>query len=316
MKACIIILFLISTLISCRPTRDLSFERMVPASVTFPDVKGKFLILNNSYLPDSIQHQMRFENIIVDTLIIRQLFDGLFSVLNTSPINGLCNADYLEIRTPDSTGYLNRLAPAAVLEICKDYNVDYLISFEYYNFNQEIEESYETYCKLGNILVWRIYDRDGALIDNYESKETINWISHGFTYVDEENRTLFIFDCIREAFWIAGVKYGKRISPYWENVARSLYEIRTKTDSGKIVITKDKKILKVLSTLENKTKAYKACYNIAVLSESEGEINAALTWIERAIGNKHNIYASRYKKTLLDRQKSVEILNKQTGIRN
>ena len=123
-------------------------------------------------------------------------------------------------------------------------------------------------------------------------------------------------DFIREAFRIAGVEYGKRISPYWENVNRSLYEIREKTVSGHISVSKDRNKLQILSGIDNRTKAYKACYNMSVLYESEGDINNAQIWINRAMRKKHNIHARNYNKILQNRQKILEILNKQTGQRN
>ena len=51
---------------------------------------------------------------------------------------------------------------------------------------------------------------------------------------------------------------------------------------------------------------------MSVLYESEGDINNALIWIDRAMRKKQNIYAGKYNKILLNRQKILEILNKQT----
>ena len=226
-------------------------------------------------------------------------------------------AEYLEIRTSDTTGFLKPLSPLAVKDICSDYNVDYLISFEYYCFDHYISGYSDlAFLRLYDYLVWRIYMKDGILVDDYIFTDTLYWNSHGINYWEAKERLKNTSDCIREAFWIAGNEYGKRISPYWEKVNRSLYEIRERTDSGKINVTIDKNRLQVHSLSEKKTKAFKACYNMALISESEGDIDNALTWINKAMRNKHNIYARRYNKTLQGRQKSLERLKKQTEKRN
>ena len=134
MKTTVIILLVVSTFISCGPTRNLSFEVMHPVSLNLPDPDGKYLVLNSSYLPDSIWDPANYisymtseDKTIVDTIIIKNIFDGLYSVLYESPVNGLNNAEYLEIRGSDTTGFMSPLSPIAVSEICRDYNSDYLI---------------------------------------------------------------------------------------------------------------------------------------------------------------------------------------------
>ena len=323
MKTPVIILLALSTFISCRPVRDLSFEVMSPASVNLPDLKAKYLILNSSYLPDNISDPANYisylsseDKIIVDTIIITSIFDGFYSVLEESPVAVLNNAEYLEIRTNDTTGFLSPLSPAAVSEICRDYNSDYLISFEYYSFdfqyNYHYGSSYES-LELKWKLFWRIYSDDGKIIDDHISEGTPYWNNSINVYFDQNNVYSSNLDFIREAFRIAGTGYGKRISPHWENVSRLLYQIREKTDSGYITISMDKNRLQKRSMLENRTKAYRACYNLSVLCESEGDIKNALVWIDRASDKKHNLHARNYNEILLNRQKIIETLNKQTG---
>ena len=322
-------LFFLAGLVSCSPTRIIDFEILDPAKIDLPDSQGSFLVLNSSYLPENISDKSNLmsgltadEQIIVDTAINRQLFDGLFSVLNDSPIKGLRNANYLELRTSDTTGFLNPLSPVAISEICKENNVDFIISFEYYSmfensgyFVNEYNQ-YEVVLELIRKLLWRIYSRDGQLKDSYFSRDSLYWNSIGGNMDIVKSNLSNKLELYREAFWLSGVDYGKRISPSWEPVNRSIYEIKQKSDTGRIIVSVNKDILESFSSSKNKSKAFNACYNLAVISESEGDIENALKWIDQALEIKKTILASGYRKKLELRKNNLEIVDRQTGINN
>ena len=328
-KLILIYLSVLAGLVSCSPTKILSFEILDPAKTDLPDPHGSFLVLNSSYLPENISDRTNLisgltaeEQIIVDTAINRQIFDGLFSILNDSPIEGLRIANYLELRTSDTTGFLKPLSPVAISDICKENNVDFIISFEYYslfeNFAYYVNEyeQYEVVLELMRKLLWRIYSRDGQVKDSYFSKDSLYWNSIGGNLDIVKGSLSNKLEHYREAFWYAGVDYGKRISPSWESVSRSIYDIKQKSDTGRINVSDNKVILESLTTLKNKSKAFYACYNLAVISESEGDIINALKWIDQALDIRKRILASDYRKKLEIRKNNLEMVDKQTGIKN
>jgi len=291
---------------------------MTPAQVQIPEFQKKTLVLNCSYLPEYLTDKSNLitslsfeEQVIIDTIITRYLFDGLFSVISESPYGGLQDAEYFEMRTSDTSGFLFPLSPADISDICTQYEVDCLISFEHYSFDMdnyyypsEDRSYYEEIHELKNNLLWRIYTKDGNILDDYLSKDTLQWCD------------LSELDCIRHSFLNSGISYGKRISPSWETVYSSLYKISAKTDTGFVRTLSDKTILINLSNIPNRTKSFKACYNLAVLCESENDIDEAISWINRAVSLKESTNASRYQKILTDRLKTLIILDKQTGRKN
>jgi hypothetical protein len=308
--------------------RDLSFEMLSPAVVNLPDGNASCLVLNCAYLPGYVVDSANLITLLppgdlkfTDSLIINRIFDGLFVTLGESPFPGLRDAGYLEIRTSDTTGFLRSLSPSTVSAICADHGTDYLISLEYYSYNQDHEYYYtpeEDYYQLFVMhamkLYWRIYSDSGRIIDEHEQRDTIFGEEPDYEYPVSKSIPLNP-DLIADAFWQSGLNYGRRISPFWENVNRSIYELYDKRDSGRVNISQKKSELEILSTSRKKTKAFKACYNLAVLSESNGNIKEALEWINKALRIESNITALKYSAILRDRQKEMLILDRQTGIK-
>ena len=326
MKNCFILISLSVILVSCRPTKNLSFDVLVPAEINLPDKNSDYLVLNSSYLPESVSNAENditylpeAEKVIVDTIITRQIFDGLFSVLDESPLESLRNIEYLEIRSDDTTGFLNPLSPEAVSGICRDNNASFIISFEYYSFKEKSWQSmnsdrqYEVGVELRRNLLWRIYAKEGYEVDVHLSQDTMYWVNYGISLDDTRSEMESNLDRYREAFWLAGNEYGKRISPSWNTSNRYLYQISEKTDTGKKYLTFDKILLQEYCSSGSNYKNFKACYNISVIYESEGDIDNALKYINLALKSKNSSHALRYRDFLLNRKKKIDVLNQQTG---
>lgn len=313
--------------ISCQPTRVISFEILSPAKVSLPAPNSPVLILNCSYLPECVSDSMNTltrvsspEIYQIDSMITKNLFDGLFSILNESPTEGLRNAAYLEMRTEDTTGFLRPLSTETAAQLCKENKVKWLVSLEYYTFNQVYDYFYDfrnelyVYLIHKQGLLWRIYSDSGRVVDEYFSRDTLYSEYESQLIVDYLNikSGLYIeYDLVTDGFYNAGTNYGLRLSPSWLKVYRFLYEMNEKTDSGRKRISEDMDRLKVMSTSGRRTKAYKACYNLAVLCESADDISTALQWIKRAVKLKKTKTAIKYDSFLKKRIKELEILDKQ-----
>ena len=308
--------------------RDLSFDMLYPAKIKLPERDASYLVLNCSYLPGYVVDRPNLISLLppkeekyLDSLITNRLFDGLFSILNESPYPGLRDAEYLEMRTSDTTGFLGYLSPEIISGICRDQNTDFIISFEYYSYNQankyfyfSEDGNYQDLTEQNQKLFWRIYTRDGLPADEYIQMDTL--LRDTPEYDDQNVNSIQLSEnYIADAFREAGIRYGKRISPFWVNVNRIIYDIKMKTDSGYIDISEDKLKLRKLSSSDHKTKAYKACYNLAVLSESAGAVDDAITWIELALEQKNTFIALNYSNILKYRLLELDKLDLQTGMK-
>jgi hypothetical protein len=223
------------------------------------------------------------------------------------------------MRTSDTTGFLRSLSPETVSDICREQNTDFIISLEYYSYNQSagyyylIEEGiYQDLTEEKQKLFWRIYSTEGQVIDEYVQRDTFYVEDLGDDYQSSSGIPLNS-ESIGEVFHDAGIQYARRISPFWENTNRIIYDLYLRTDSGKVNISQDKIRLKSLSFSNRKTKAYKACYNLAVVLELEGEITDAQKWIELALELNNNKMAQQYSTILEDRLKDIDKLDMQTG---
>lgn len=301
--------------VSCAPTRLLNLDIMNPAEFSFPD-SGKIAILNTSYRPmamhrkDNLMSKLNPEkHLIFDSLITKNLFDGLFSVLNISPVTNLMNAEYYEIRASDTINFFNRLSKKSVKDLCEIYNVGYIIALEYYSFNfrkfAPLDDPFSKpdFSFASNQLVWRIYNKEGNILKQFTKFDNSYW--DNYYYPD------LLPDALCEIFYKSGEKFGMSISPYWSTTSRLYYLISEKGED--ISFERDKLIQ--LKSSDKKILAFKACYNLAVLNELEDNLAEAYQWLEEAIIVRQSETVEIYKKTLENRMKSREKLNFQVSFK-
>ncbi len=308
--------------VSCSPTSWLPLDIINPAEFTFPDT-GKIVVLNSAYLPSAIPDRNNLlpklpvnEQLIFDTLITANVFNGFFSVIDGSPNEELQKASYKEIRVNDTTNFLNPISASGVEYLCDSYDASFIISLEYYGFNIKREKTvyFEYYDEsagwLSSLeaprhLVWRIYQKDGAILDQFVDADTLYW----YEDIDSNGTIPELPDAIREAFFLAGEQYARRISPYWTEVSRKYYLISR--DGDDISLDREKLIL---FKSGNKTNlSFKACFNLAVLSESEDKLQEAIIWLDEASKIKQSEVTVFYRVKLQERMESREIIDYQSG---
>ena len=310
-----IVISLIAALISCSPSRWLQLDTLNPAEFSFPDT-GAIVILNAAYLPSAVNVNHNImgslpekEQFIFDTLVLSNLFDGFFSVLNESPNKNMRDAAYYELRRNDTADFLRAFDTVDIWEICADLDADFLITLEYYGMDNELShyfyDEWETYLLVDNIVLFRIYNKEGAVLNEYAMADSLFWSQVGLDKAIPE-----LPDAARELFFNSGEKYGSWISPYWSGISRRYFMI---TEKGK-EISLDKEHLYKLSAGDKRRKAYKACYNLAVLFESEDELAEALKWATSAYNLIHSDQARVYVKQLRRRIRSRQLIDNQSGL--
>ncbi len=153
---------------------------------------------------------------------------------------------------------------------------------------------------------WRIYyPKEKQIVEEYRFSDFMNFNGKGFT---PEQATFALpnkRDCIKNTGHKAGATYGFRISPQWIYTTRYFYTRGSKAmklagkrirqiDDWKGAIETWKK-----ETLNAKRKvARNACFNMAVASEHEGNLEVALEWANKAYNIGQKSVAGQYINTL------------------
>jgi hypothetical protein len=198
-----------------------------------------------------------------------------------------------------------------VAEICKINNLEYLIALEYYGFNLNDTSFFSDDClwtrslQVSRLLIWRIYRQDGELMDQKVDADTLFWVSN----ICSDVRIPEITDAVREVFFLAGEKYAKRISPYWTSLSRSYFLVI----HGGNDISLDRDHLMLLKSGKKSMRAFKACYNLAVLSESEDKLQEAIMFLGEAKAIKKSDSVDYYIEKLQRRLDSRKALDLQSG---
>jgi len=316
-----IFISLLLLFVSCSPLKKIGIEILIPSDFIFDTDIHKVAILNNSVYPVADSLSSGFpeplsdkELYIIDTIVIRKIFDGLFSILNESPLIFLQEAEYIELRNTKQSDLPEPLSGLSVIDFCNNTESDAFISFEYYDFSVNYYNDYayipeiHAYVEFIRRCLWRIYKKDGNIIDEYFLNDTVYWSAAGYSRYEAEEGLPAMTDAIRSAFFYAGEKYARRISPFWQKESRVYYNLKTKGSDRSF----KKNYLKELITGKNDVLAYKACVNLALLSEKEDDLQSAMKWLEMADQKKSSKKLIRdYKKIIRERLINKEKIDKQ-----
>ncbi len=319
----IFILFILAAFVSsCIPGRYIEIESLQPAESGLSGDAQDILVLNGSYLPGtdtSKTNQLNYlkerEQFIIDTIIINRIFNGLFFVFDQSPNPVLNSTKYVELRVDDTTAFLKPYDLSYINELCDTYGTDHVISFEYYSFNLDKFISYytdyeaEKALMMRRKLLWRLYEKDVGLQDEFLMNDTLYWTSQGYDLRSADIGLPEYMDVIKESFWYAGYDYAKRYSPYWESEVRSYFSLYNKRGND-ISLEKDELLELFREAGDNKT--FRVAYNLALVSEMEDDLDAAIKYIEIALSIKPaSEYALYYKRKLEKKQSVYEEIEQQ-----
>ena len=294
---------------SCIPTKNISFESLQPAGFSFPHTGDSILILNNSYYPrvdtssvNKLSGLDSIQSFMVDTLIVKSIFDGLFSVLDHSKNYDLHKTIYHELRTYSVDNYQQPLDLESIDLLCENFKTNMIISLEYYGFNYKHKFFNDGFVstpvvEVNRALLWRIYMKEMGMLLEYPDREILYWdlyIGKEFHMPDTMNSNQEIV--LKECFWLGGQKFGNYISPGWQKIDRTYFPFLYK---GKEIALEADELLRFISVSGSKKKKYKAWYNLAVLYEQKGEPENALKAINSALFLfPKSPNASEYKKEL------------------
>ena len=318
----ILFLFLAITIHSCK-TNSFSTTFLVPGDISIPQHIKTVGILNRS-LPDKSGMLMNIleglisgESILADRESSMNAIRGAANTLNNNP---RFKAVLLEGEDYRGTGTKQFPAPLdwnSVDQLCKKYNVDAIVSLETYDSDIFLakdtkehtdkkdgrEVRYTEFFARLNIKVtsgWRFYDNvKKQLIDQQVFVDEKGFSGSGL----KPEEALSKLPPKRQALNDAGIYSGQmlafRISPKWLSTSRYYYTKARKEETFKeakrYVRSKQwdvaaQKWLPLTNSSDDKI-AGRACHNMAVAEEMNGNLKEAIKWANLAY-TKHNIKRS------------------------
>ncbi len=219
------------------------------------------------------------------------------------------------------------LSPDRVSQICSDYNTDAVMVLErfstktmadyssekYMDASTGINYSYYASLDLKYDAFFRIY-KPGikTLVKEIELIDTINWESAD----NSQERMLRKMPSIKQALINAGIKVAldvdEKISPSWTREKRGYFIFNAKDDPGQKYMNENNyeeagKYWDELAKSNDKKIRSKAEYNLALISELNGDLDGAIDWGVKSFYSFYRYQTEVYIKKLQVRKKNLQI---------
>lgn len=342
MKNIIAAALIISSLCSCSSTNLVHISVLEPAAVTLPkDVKSA-AILNRSLAGkenkglDVMDKVFTLEGANLDKEGGKASIEGLSNEL-------MRNNRFVEIKPVLNSGlgttgtgqFSSPLSWDVVTKICKDNNVDILFALEIFDTDSKVSyaanqvslktpvgsiPAVEHQATMQTIVKtsWRIYDPVTKLIiDEYPISTSLNFYGKGINPVIAAAAIIDRKEAVKQVGTRVGQIYALRVIPTWFRVTRDYYVkgtenfdmARRKANTGN---WDEAGALWQKETNNPSPKvAGRACYNMAIINEINGDLDKAIQWAQKSYENYNNKLALRYVNILKDRRVSNDILKEQ-----
>jgi len=326
---------------SCK-TQELFINIVEPAPVTMPPYIKKVGIINRS-LPaeetkklDAIDKALSLEGANLDreggVEAIKGLADELLANDRFTSVRQITSVDF---RTTGLGVFPVPLSWEIVEKVCRENGTDALFALELFDTDTKIDLAARegaistplgklpalaqkadiiTLVKAG----WRIYDPAGrSLLDEFQMNREVVFSARGINPVAAAAGIIDRKDAVKDAGFKTGQAYALRLLPHEFRVVRDYYVkgtnnfkiARRKAQTGNWNEAGD---LWNNETGNSKGKiAGRACYNMAIINEINGNLDQAITWAQKAYEDYKTRLALRYVRILEDRKISRNILEEQ-----
>ena len=342
MKIGIAILLAVVLCSSCRTTNLVYLSVLEPAPVSVPPDIKRIVVVNRS--------EASGQNKIIDAIdkVMTMEGPGLDAAGAEASITGLTdelwkNNRFTDIR-PAKEMAVNKSAPGffpaplswnEVEKICADNNADAVFALELFDTDTKInyaaipvslktplgnvpglehQANMQTMVKTG----WRIYDPRGrTILDEYSSGKSLNYSSKGINPVEAAGGLINRKEAVKEAGNQNGHAYAQRLIPYWIRVYRDYYikgtdNFATGTRMARTGNWKGAEEMWLKETNNSNARiAGRACYNMAIISEINGDLNKAIAWAQKSYENYNNRLALTYVNILKNRRVNDDVLKDQ-----
>ena len=338
--SCCTLFFVIS---SCTSTKQLTISTIEPSPVDFSNQIRKIGIINNSKFSATETYSTRLEQLIV--MEERWLSEKGAEAALTGLFDELAQDERFDtVRILDNlkdqqTGFgakpsLHTWKKIAL--ICQENGVDAIFSLASHDSETQFslkktkinqrdmmrnrtkvsgqEITLETLIENG----WRIYDpKQRILVDEFTSNEQITASAKGLSPVDALQAIDKRRETLIEQSKSSGNTYGQRMQPQKLDVQRDYYVTGTRNfvlaedeiqngAYGQAIALWEEEIANPKARISGR-----ACYNLAVMNEFNGDLNAALDWAIKSYGLYKEDLTLDYITTLERRQAQTDVLKVQ-----
>ena len=338
----VILITIISTfLASCSSTNYLKLTVIEPAPVTIPQAIKTIGIIDRSLPSDKNDKLDKLEKILtaegknLDKDGAKQAINGLYNELAKN--EGFTEVKILEnvdLRNPTTGNFPNTIDWKTISSICSKNKVDAIFALSFYDTDTKIDyqavpveitgplnvkiPGIEHHATVTTIIKtgWRIYDPiNKQIIDEFPRSETIVTKGVGINPMKAVEAVMGRKEAVLQQSANIGQNYSARILPYSLRVSRR-YFVRG-TNNFKIAKRRaqignwdgaaqlwDKEIENQKSKV-----AGRACYNMAIINEINGNLEHAFDWAGKAYIDYNNKLARDYAnllKTRIEKSKQLE----------
>lgn len=340
MKKSLFLILFAGLLFSCK-TNQLYLNVVEPAPVTIPSYIKHVGIINRS-LPtdetkvlDVVDKVLSAEGANLDKDGANASIVGLMEELSANQRFDEVKLLNIDFRTPKNGLFPAPLSWEIVDQICRETGNDALFSLEIFDTDTKINyanKPVDVKTPFGNLPVlehkadmetlvktgWRIYDRQGHIIlDEYNLGESVVYSGKGINPVIAAAGIIGRKDAVNEVSNKAGHAYALRILPYELRVMRDYYV--KGTDNFKIAKRKAQvgnwdqagELWEKETANRSGKVAGRACYNMAIISEINGNLEEALGWAQKAYEDYNVKLALKYTRILENRRYKTEVLGMQ-----
>ena len=345
MKKFIYILSGALLLSSCSSTNLVFISVKEPAPVTVPDYVKSIAIINRTMPSDKTKTLNKIHQVLSleSENLVREGSDasvnGLIDELaNNNRFTNIVRVDSTDITSFGAGVFPSPLDWDQVDKICRETNTDALFSLELFDTESKLNYAAtptSINTGLGNIpalehhvnmntLVktgWRMYDPSSrTILDESVISKDMMFSGNDINPLAAAQAVIGKKEAVKQVGNAAGHLYANKIDPYWIRVHRE-YFVRGK--SGAFAIAKRKAqtgnwneaadIWMQQTKSPNRKTAGRACYNMAIINEINGNVDAAMSWAQKAYENYRIRLGLDYTNILRHRKAGEELLTAQNA---
>lgn len=345
MKNSIFSFVIIIACYSCSSTNLMSLSVTQPAPVSLPPnartaaVVNRTRVMDENKTIDAIHKAVSLESGNLQVEGARSSMSGLADeLMKNNRFSTVKPLTDLDLRSFGAGVFPSAMPWDTVEKICRQSHSDLLFSLEL--FDTESKVSYGPASKtlnnvIGNIsplqqqvnmttLVktgWRIYDpASRSILDEFVLSKDLVFSAKVINPAAAASALIGRKEAVKQVGSQAGQAYAYRILPYSMRVSRYYY---VRGDGSFKLATRmartgnwdgAAKIWQQASSSASGKTAGRACYNMAIISEINGDLAGAIQWAQKAYENYGNRLALSYINVLKNRQADNAVLQAQNEV--
>lgn len=319
---------------SCSSTNLMSLTVTEPAPVSLPAKARTAAVVDrsragdDSKTVDAIHKAISLETSELQSVGAGSSITGLTEALITGKrFDTVKTLENLDLRSYGAGVFPVSLSWETVEKICAENHVDVLFSLELFDAEYRVPISVPALVPLGQLANvksqvkagWRIYDpATRTILDQFVICRDLDL--QGGNLYSAGSALLGRKEAVIKAGKCAGEDYATRIIPYCRRVSRYYY-VRGNASFGlakRMAQAGDwdaaAKLWQQATSSPNHKVAGRACYNMAIIGEINGNLNGALEWAKKAYEMYGTPYALSYVNLLQQRQSDDAVLRSQAEI--